>query len=310
MRMVSAYSMFDNGGRRIVPTFIDRIQDRYGRTVYKHDSLECRGCNAKQWANQPEPTLIDKREQVIDPMTAYQITSMMEGVVQRGTATVLQAGRQADRRQDRHHQRREGRLVRRLLARPRGRRLSRLRQAAPARQPARPAAASPRRSSARFLKEALKDKPAVPFRVPAGIKLIRIDARSGMRQAGGEGRAILEAFKPGTAPPDSYSVIGYTPDAGNNPGQGSGPPGGEPGYIAAAAEPADPPRRPAGSTDAEIARGYFSFSQVMVRTLIRPLTGSGVGRVDRCTRSPSNRAIRTMLRAGPAPRSRKCRRGA
>ena len=56
MRMVAAYSMFDNGGKRIVPTFIDRIQDRYGRTVYKHDSLECRGCNAKQWANQPEPT--------------------------------------------------------------------------------------------------------------------------------------------------------------------------------------------------------------------------------------------------------------
>ena len=144
-------------------------------------------------------------------MTAYQITSMMEGVVQRGTATRGARGRQAGRRQDRHHQRREGRLVRRLLARPRGRRLSRLRQAAPARprRDRRPLAAPIVKE---FLKVALADKPAVPFRVPAGIKLIRIDAKSGMRAgAGGEGgRVILEAFKPGTAPPDSYSVIGYT----------------------------------------------------------------------------------------------------
>jgi penicillin-binding protein 1A len=61
-----------------------------------------------------------------------------------------------------------------------------------------------------FLKVALADKPAVPFRVPAGIKLIRIDAKSGMRAAPGSERVILEAFKPGTAPPDSAAVIGYS----------------------------------------------------------------------------------------------------
>jgi penicillin-binding protein 1A len=60
-----------------------------------------------------------------------------------------------------------------------------------------------------FMKLALADKPAVPFRVPAGIKLIRVDAKSGMRAGPGDGgRTILEAFKPGTAPPDNYSVIG------------------------------------------------------------------------------------------------------
>ena len=91
LRMVTAYSMFDNGGKRIIPTFIDRIQDRYGRTVYKHDQRECRGCKADNWKNQPEPSLVDRREQVIDPMTAYQITSIMEGVVQRGTATVVRS---------------------------------------------------------------------------------------------------------------------------------------------------------------------------------------------------------------------------
>ncbi len=89
LRMVGAYAMFDNGGRKVQPTLIDRIQDRYGRTIYKHDQRECRGCDAPKWANQNEPTLVDKRERVIDPMTAYQITSMMEGVVQRGTATVV-----------------------------------------------------------------------------------------------------------------------------------------------------------------------------------------------------------------------------
>jgi penicillin-binding protein 1A len=61
-----------------------------------------------------------------------------------------------------------------------------------------------------FLKVALADKPAVPFRVPAGIKLIRIDAKSGLRAGPGSERVILEAFKPGTAPPDSSSVIGFT----------------------------------------------------------------------------------------------------
>ncbi len=67
-----------------------------------------------------------------------------------------------------------------------------------------------------FMKVALADKPAVPFRVPAGIKLIRIDPKSGMRAGPGDQRVILEAFKPGTAPPDNYSVIGVT-DADGRP---------------------------------------------------------------------------------------------
>ncbi|MDQ2953907.1 MAG: penicillin-binding protein, partial [Pseudomonadota bacterium] len=66
-----------------------------------------------------------------------------------------------------------------------------------------------------FLKVALADKPAVPFRVPAGIKLIRIDARSGLRASPGAEKVILEAFKPGTAPPDSASIIGYGESEGH-----------------------------------------------------------------------------------------------
>jgi len=76
-----------------------------------------------------------------------------------------------------------------------------------------------------FLKLALVDKPATPFKVPAGIKLVRVDAKSGMRAGPGEGgRTILEAFKPGTAPPDNYSVIGVADADGRAP-QGYPPPG-------------------------------------------------------------------------------------
>ncbi len=130
MRMTSAYSMFANGGRRIRPTLIDRIQDRTGATIFRHDDRQCQGCTAPRWQNQDEPILIDRREQVLDPMTAYQMTSMMEGVVLRGTATSLRALGKPIAGKDRHHQRCQGRLVRRLLARPRGRRLCRLRQPA------------------------------------------------------------------------------------------------------------------------------------------------------------------------------------
>ena len=147
MRMVSAYSVIANGGTQIKPSLIDRIQDRYGKTIYKHDERVCEGCNATEWDNQAEPELIDNRDQVLDPMTAYQITSMMEGVVQRGTATTLSRTRPPDRRQDRHDQRRKGRLVRRLHAESRRRRLYRLRPARRRWAMARPAAVWPRRSS-------------------------------------------------------------------------------------------------------------------------------------------------------------------
>src|SRR5690606_22823481 len=89
--MTAAYATIANGGRKIVPTLIDRIQDRYGKTVYRHDQRVCDGCAAEDWHGQGEPRVIDNRPQVLDPMTAYQITSMMEGVVQRGTGTAARA---------------------------------------------------------------------------------------------------------------------------------------------------------------------------------------------------------------------------
>ena len=85
MRMVTAYSMFANGGKRIKPTLIDHPGPL--RTHgFPPRSARMRGCDADKWQNQNEPSMVDRREQVLDPMTAYQITSIMEGVVQRGTA--------------------------------------------------------------------------------------------------------------------------------------------------------------------------------------------------------------------------------
>ncbi|HEX3859914.1 MAG TPA: penicillin-binding protein 1A [Pseudolabrys sp.] len=219
LRMVTAYAMFDNGGRRVKPTLVDRIQDRYGHTVYRHDERECINCDAKKWDNQPEPSLVDRREQVLDPMTAYQITSIMEGVVQRGTAAGAgfqkefgkpvagKTGTTNDEKDAWFIGYTPDVVVGVYMGYDKPRHLAR---GATGGHLAAPIVKD-------FMKLALADKPAVPFRVPPGIKLIRVDAHTGMRAGPGTEKVILEAFKPGTAPPDSYSVVGY----GN--GEGGGP---------------------------------------------------------------------------------------
>jgi penicillin-binding protein 1A len=215
LRMVGAYAMFDNGGRKIQPTLVDRIQDRYGRTIYKHDTRECRGCDAQKWESQNEPVLIDKRDRVLDPMTAYQITSIMEGVVQRGTATVVkEVGKPIAGKTGTTNDEKDAwfigfspdLVVGVYLGYDKPRHLGKGMTGGVLAAPI----------VRDFMKVALADKPAVPFRVPAGIKLIRIDPKTGMRAGPGDQRIILEAFKPGTAPPDNYSVIGVT-DADGHP---------------------------------------------------------------------------------------------
>ncbi|HEU0151025.1 MAG TPA: penicillin-binding protein 1A [Bradyrhizobium sp.] len=225
MRMVTAYSMIANGGRRVKPTLIDRIQDRYGHTIFKHDARECRGCDAPSgWQNQAEPQLVDRREQVLDTMTAYQITSMLEGVVNAGTATALkEVGKPIAGKTGTTNEAKDAWFVGFSpdLAvaiymgydkpRPLGRG-----NAATGGHLAAPIARD-------FMKLALADKPATPFKIPAGIKLVRVDSKTGMRAGPDSGRTIMEAFKPGTAPPDNYSVIGVA-DADQNRGMPPGAP--------------------------------------------------------------------------------------
>jgi penicillin-binding protein 1A len=215
IRMVTAYSMIANGGRRVKPTLIDRIQDRYGRTVFRHDARECRGCEAPDgWHNQAEPQLVDRREQVLDTLTAYQITSMMEGVVQGGTASVVRevgkpiagkTGTTTDEKDVWFVGFSPDLVVGLYLGYDKPRTLGRTAQGG---HTAAPIARD-------FLKLALADKPAIPFRIPAGIKLVRIDPKTGMRATPG-GPTILEAFKPGTAPSDDYSVIGVADSDGRS----------------------------------------------------------------------------------------------
>ncbi|MEO1611156.1 MAG: penicillin-binding protein 1A [Pseudomonadota bacterium] len=87
-RMVAAYGMFANGGRRVAPTLVDRVQNRWGETVYKHDQRLCDDCVAPApSAEEPWPVPVARR--IMDRVTAFQLVSMMEGVASRGTAARL-----------------------------------------------------------------------------------------------------------------------------------------------------------------------------------------------------------------------------
>jgi penicillin-binding protein 1A len=218
LRMTAAYAMLANGGRRIRPTLIDRIQDRYGATIFRHDERQCQGCQAERWSGQDEPKLRDRRERVIDPMTAYQITSMMEGVVQRGTATVVKSvGKTLAGKTGTTNEAKDVWFVGYSadlamgvfmgFDKPRS-----LGDSATAGQYAAPVFRD-------FMAGALKDKPDVKFRVPPQMKIVRVNRASGLRAGPGE-EAILEAFKPNSGPPDTF----VNPSAGttrNGGGAGS-----------------------------------------------------------------------------------------
>jgi len=209
LRMVTAYSVIANGGRSIEPSMIDRIQDRYGRTIYRHDKRICYDCSANIWDNQPEPDLIDERDQVLDPMTAYQVTSMMQGVVQRGTAARLNylnrplAGKTGTTNESKDvwfvgftPDIVVGVFIGYDQPRSLGFGATGGSIAAPI--------------FGDFFDAAMKDKPKVDFKMPAGMQRIAINRKTGMQAAEGDEAVMAEAFKPGTGPADVYQVIGST----------------------------------------------------------------------------------------------------
>lgn len=202
LRMTTAYAIIANGGKKIVPTLIDRIQDRYGNTIYKHDDRICEGCVAENWSNQPEPTLIDNAEQILDPMTAYQITSMMEGVVKYGTGRrALAIGKPIAGKTGTTNESKDvwfigfspdlvaGVFVGYDQPRPMGKGVAGGVVAAPI--------------FTDFMEDALADKPPVDFRVPDGIKLVPVNHLTGQPASGSGAGIVIEAFKPGTAPGES-----------------------------------------------------------------------------------------------------------
>ena len=209
MRMVTAYSMFANGGRRVKPTLIDRIQDRYGHTIFKHDAARMPRLRRAGRLEEPARAATDRSPRAgagFDDGLPDHLDDGRRGAGRHGDRG--EGSRQADRRQDRHHQRRKGCLVRRLLAGHRGRHLYRLRQAAQSRQKRhrRPS----RRADRQGFPEACARRQAGDSVQGAGGDQAdpgRSEDRHA-RRPGRPGKTILEAFKPGTAPPDNYSVIG------------------------------------------------------------------------------------------------------
>jgi len=206
VRLVTGYAMLVNGGKQVTPTLIDRIQDRRGRTIFRHDERPCPGCFTSSWRGQPEPEVPDVRERIVAPATAYQVVSMLEGVVERGTGRRIRSvGKPLAGKTGTSNEARDtwfigfspdlavGVFVGADRPRSLGRRESGTTVAAPIFR--------------RFMAEALADEPAIPFRVPPGIQLVRIDSGSGLPAGGGTKGVILEAFKPGTIPIRQGAVL-------------------------------------------------------------------------------------------------------
>ena len=236
LRMATAYCMLANGGKEVKSTLIDRIQDRYGRTIWRHDERQCMGCTAERWAGQAEPELVDERRQIIDPHTAYQITHILEGVIQRGTATVLQslnrpiAGKTGTTNEEKDvwflgytPTMVVGVFVGYDTPKPMGKGNTGGAIAAPI--------------FGEFVKDALGDTPPAPFRVPPGIKFVRVNLKTGLRASADDPNGIMEAFKPDEDPDDAYAMIGIA----NATADASAPP---PPTSERVARPAPPGSRP------------------------------------------------------------------
>jgi penicillin-binding protein 1A len=204
-RMVNAFAMFANQGRALTPTLIDYVQDRHGRVIWRADTRPCEGCNAPDWDGRPMPRPPLRTRQVVDPMTAYQIVHILEGVVQRGTATILRdLGRPLFGKTGTtsgptnvwfiggSQQIVAGVYMGFDRPRPMGGYAQGGTLAAPIFR--------------QFARESFVGMPILPFRAPAGIRMVAIDRSTGHRAFGvwpgtdPHAAVIWEAFKPESEP--------------------------------------------------------------------------------------------------------------
>lgn len=205
MKMTNAYSILVNHGRQLNPTLIDFAQNRRGKVIWPAKWKPCANCNAKDWNGKGMPRFTSAGKQVMDPITAYQVVHMLEGVIQRGTATLL---RDLDRPLFGKTGTTTGptnvwfvggspHLVAGIyLGYDQPRSLGGYAQGGRVAGPI----------FKQFARVAMADLPKTPFIAPAGVRLVRIDRRSGKRVYGawpGEdpmSGVIWEAFKPETEP--------------------------------------------------------------------------------------------------------------
>ena len=219
--MVGAYSVIANGGKKVQPYLIERIQDRKGKTIYKHEQTPCPTCKADKWNNQPAPDFVAVREQIVDPLSAYQMTSILEGVATRGTGARLNglhrhlAGKTGttNETKDAWFVGFSPNLVAGVYVgfdEPRS--LGRVETGAQAALPI----------FYDFMQDALKDVPDSSFRIPEGIKLVRVNPNTGKPSAPGDSTVIIEALKPDFEFNNRQRVIGDEDDNIAGPEQDNG----------------------------------------------------------------------------------------
>ena len=194
VQLTNAYCTFVNGGKKVTPIFIDRIQDRRGKTIFNADKRKCLGCEEISYLNEEIPTIQDDREQIISPATAYQITSMLEGVVKRGTGRNLRdlkltlAGKTGttNKNMDAWFLGFTSKIVIGVYVgfdEPES--LGRYETGAKAALPI----------FKNFIKNVVKKKEALPFKIPKDINLVMVDAETGLRPNINTKKIIYESFK-------------------------------------------------------------------------------------------------------------------
>ncbi len=205
LSLTNAYGMIVNGGKKITPTLIDRVQDRRGTTIFRHDERDCKICNGDKSNALVIPLLAtkDTREKIISSSSAYQMVSMLQGAVIRGTGSVINslernlAGKTGttNANTDAWFVGFSSDLVAGVFVgfddpRPLGYKETGSSVAAPIFKD--------------FMKKILDNTPDLPFRRPSGIKLISVSPKTGFKVNSKQKGSILEAFKPGQLPDLNY----------------------------------------------------------------------------------------------------------
>jgi penicillin-binding protein 1A len=197
--LARGYATFVNGGKKVTPTLLDRVQDRHGRTLFRHDERPCEGCQAEEWNGQPPPELPDDREQVLDPIIAYQITHMLEGVVERGTGRrALRVGKPLAGKTGTTDDYRDAVFLGFSPDLVVGVRVGFDDNRSLGEGEAGGSVAAPIFTD--FMEKALEGTPGIPFRIPPGVRLVKVDARTGELPGPNTSVIIDEAFRPGTEP--------------------------------------------------------------------------------------------------------------
>lgn len=219
MQLTTAYGIIANGGKKITPTFIDRIQDRYGKTIFKADQSRCTNCGPLiDWNNQTTPTPQNTLEQIADPRTTYQMTSIMEGVIERGTAQSLrELGYPIAGKTGTTNDSKDAWFIGYTPHLVVGVYVGFDNPKSLGEKETGGATAVP--IFKEFMERALVDTPPSPFRVPPGVRLVKVNPQNGKPTFSDDPKAIWEAFIPGTEPgvndyiaPSSSEV--YSPATG------------------------------------------------------------------------------------------------